>query len=108
MSLGTTIFSGAINFSAGEIVIALPTFFISTPNAANIFSVWSRDGAGSIIVVGLSAYSPAKIIADLTCALATGILYVMPRRFFFAAITVTGKFLFSLRPTIDAPISASG
>ena len=43
-------------------------------------SVWSRVGMRSTTVVGLSAFSPARRIADFTCALATSGSTSIPRR----------------------------
>ena len=64
---------GAWNDSTGSIVTAVPSFFVSTPKASSMRSVWSREVKGSTTVVGLSAYMPESRMADLTCALATGL-----------------------------------
>ena len=55
------------------------------------------------MVVVPSAFSPAKSIADLTCALATGNLYFIPRS--FEGNNVIGK---TFSPIIFAPISRNG
>ena len=44
------------------------------PNARSITSLWSREGAGSRTVTGPSARSPARRIADFTCAEAIGVV----------------------------------
>ena len=73
MSPGTSMASGARKESTGSIVTAVPSFFVSTPKASSMRSVWSREVNGSTTVVGPSAYMPARRMADLTCALATGL-----------------------------------
>ena len=49
-----------------------PSRVTVTPARTSIRSVWSRLGAGSVIVVVPSAASAASITHDLTWALATG------------------------------------
>ena len=110
MSPGTSMAAGATYSSSatGRIVTAVPCFSTVTPNAASIFSVWSRDVTGSTTVVGPSAKSPASRMADFTCALATGLSYVMPWSFASGSHTVMGSSVLPLRPTIFAPICESG
>ena len=62
----------------GFIVTLVWVVVKSAPNFFNISSVWSLDFAGSTTQVGLDAYNPASSMADFTCALATGELYLIP------------------------------
>ena len=77
ISEGTSI-SVAKSSLQGFIVAEVFVVFKFAPNFFNINSVWSLDFAGSITVVGESAYNPARSMADFTCALATGELYSIP------------------------------
>ena len=55
MSPGTQISSGANSSSAGSIVTFVPSRSILAPKALSIRSVWSRESAGSVRQVALSA-----------------------------------------------------
>ena len=83
ISAGTTT-SQAIGFCAGDSVIDPASRTKLTPKVSNMVSVWSLVGIRSITLVGVSAYNPASKIQDLTCALATGIAYVIPFNPLFA------------------------
>ena len=75
---------GTLTFTDSSCDLRIVTFSASTarsaPMAVIIRSVWSRDAAGCTTDVSPSAYRPATRIDDLSCALATGISYVIPCR----------------------------
>ena len=64
----------------GCTVTSAPFNTTSTPHMRSIRSVWSRVGIGSMTVVRSAAASPARRIADFTCALATGDCQDTPSR----------------------------
>ena len=78
----------------------------SAPKALSIRSLWSREWAGSITVVGPSAVSAASSSADFTWALATGVPTTAPRS--LRPCTASGARLPPLRPRTSAPMRARG
>ena len=91
--------------SWAETVMRSPSRAIRTPAAANIRSVWSRDGIGSTTVVGPDASSPASSTHDFTWPDATGRTYSIPRS--GLPVIVNGGNRPS-RAAICAPICSSG
>ena len=72
MSPGTRAFTAARSWPGVNEITPFPSLVMAAPRALSMRSVWSRAGPGSLIVVGLEACNPAKRMADLTWALATG------------------------------------
>src|SRR5699024_2416734 len=104
MSPGT-LTSWAFKSSVLFTVIILLSTLILAPKSANINSVWFLEIFFSIIFVSPLAPSAANIIALLTCALATGISYVMPVNSLFCILIGGYSLLIKL---IFAPISSNG
>ncbi len=103
-SPGTAIDSSPSS-STRRTVTRPPSRSIGAPAAASIRSVWSRLGFGSTTVVGSAVLMPAISTHDLTCAVATGSTYSIPRS--SAPWTVNGGKRSSVA-SIVAPISRSG
>ena len=69
-------------------------------------SVWSREAAGSLMLVSPEARSPARRMQDFTWADATEMVCVMPRR--APPRMLTGGRVLPLRPATVAPMAARG
>ena len=104
MSPGTAM-STAVS-SAGWTTNVRPSDTTTPPIADTMRSVWSRDSAGWCSTVFPRAESPASMMQDLTCALATGKSYSMP--FSDPPLTVSGARVSRCRPRTVAPISCRG
>jgi hypothetical protein len=79
---------------------------MSAPTAASISSVWARVATGSTTTVSPDAAIPASRMADLTWALAIGMVYSMPCT--DPPVTVTGARHRSPWPVTDAPMRPRG
>ncbi len=75
MSPGTTMSWAYSSWQGRMDAVAVPSSFIieetSAPKPFSISSVWFLERAGSVTVVGESAYRPASRMADFTWAEAT-------------------------------------
>ncbi len=66
ISPGTSIDTGLSPPPFGFMITTSPSLFISASMSSSIFSVWSRQGMVSFILVSPEAASEARMMADLT------------------------------------------